>query len=325
MAGTDGLEVTIKYKDIKQTIKGNPDVVTRAYFDVLGKVIPSFDVAASLMFDPNLRELADKLKTLVKFYRSSIIILRQDLTLQDRIILFLTAKLFGHRLNLINSDNASLLEIVEAVGKPKTVTSKTIEQLLDKKSLTQDVGGSYRIDEARAVQFLTNTASKKNSSMTRFMTVSDDERFMTEKNFRPIFSVGYEGRALSELIDVLKQNAIDMLVDVRRDAFSSYAKDFDEKSLSMGLTESHIRYIHIPELGVDYAERQKLKQFHDYEKYFQQYEEYLAKNPELLELSANLAHNNTIAFLCYERDYARCHRHVITDELSKRNFVSVHL
>ncbi|MCP8309586.1 MAG: DUF488 domain-containing protein [archaeon] len=326
MVATDSLEVTVKYRDIKQTIKGTPEAVTRAYFDVLGRLIPGFDVASSLTAEPNLVELADKLKNLIRLYKGRVILLRQDLALQDRVLLFLVAKLLGYRINQFDTETANRLEITEAIGKPKAVVNRTIKQLLAKQSIEQISDDSFRIVESKAIQYLTNiTSVRKNLSMIRFMNETSENQSSTLAGFRPIFSVGYEGRKLPELVELLRQNAIDILVDVRRDAYSSYDKDFNEKKLSLSLAESHIRYLHMPELGVDYAERQKLKQSHDYEYYFQFYKEYLEKNQELLKLLMDLTYNSTVALLCYERDFGRCHRHVIADKLSKEGIVTVHL
>ena len=44
MTNLEKLEVTIKYNNLKQTISGSPENVTREYFNVLSKVIPAFDI-----------------------------------------------------------------------------------------------------------------------------------------------------------------------------------------------------------------------------------------------------------------------------------------
>ena len=67
-----------------------------------------------------------------------------------------------------------------------------------------------------------------------------------------IFTIGYEGRNSDEFIDILKNNNIKMLIDVRYSAKSERKPQFNKDILKKELERNEIGYIHYPELGIPY-------------------------------------------------------------------------
>ena len=63
-----------------------------------------------------------------------------------------------------------------------------------------------------------------------------------------IVSVGYQGRSVGELIDVLRQGGVEVLVDVRLNPISR-KPGFSKNPLSQALAEAGIGYRHERELG----------------------------------------------------------------------------
>src|SRR4030095_2585940 len=61
-------------------------------------------------------------------------------------------------------------------------------------------------------------------------------------------SIGYEGRTIDELCDVLVANAIDLLVDVRQTPMSR-KHGFSKRTLAAALAARSIDYLHLPTLG----------------------------------------------------------------------------
>jgi len=72
-----------------------------------------------------------------------------------------------------------------------------------------------------------------------------------------LFTIGYEGRDIDLFLNILIKNYIDILIDVRKNPFSMKF-DFTKNSLKNYLENSEIRYLHIPELGI---EEEKEKSF----------------------------------------------------------------
>ena len=321
----DLLEVTVRYKGLKQTISGSPDDVTKAYFEVISKFVPSFDLASELIATPNLMEIANKLKGLISLYKGRVLVLKSDIGTEDAVLLTLMGKYLGFRLNQASTDVVTMSEIVEATGKTKKNIAVVLARLKKNGSVERLKNEGFRITDSKVHQYALKKLPKLGTlKMTDFMRrkggYSEKETLDTVA-----FTIGYEERDLDDFIKVLKENGVQMLVDVRRDAYSKHNRNFNEGILSKRLTESKIRYLHIPELGVDYAERQKLRKFHNYEDYFKLYSDYIDKNPELITLLVNLSKNNAVSLMCYEKDYRRCHRRVLADKLSEKGFLLYHL
>ncbi|WP_245860067.1 DUF488 domain-containing protein [Methanosarcina spelaei] len=138
-----------------------------------------------------------------------------------------------------------------------------------------------------------------------------------------LFTIGYEGRDIDLFLNILIQNAIDVLVDVRKNPFSMKF-DFTKNSLKNYLENSEIRYLHIPELGIEGEKRKDLLTLKDYEKLFEYYEKTTIKdNPELLDNIAELSRSHRVALMCFEADVNMCHRGVIARNIVQKENVEV--
>lgn len=138
-----------------------------------------------------------------------------------------------------------------------------------------------------------------------------------------LFTIGYEGRDIDFFLNVLIQNAIDVLVDVRKNPFSMKF-DFTKNSLKNYLENSEIRYLHIPELGIEGEKRKELLTLKDYEKLFEYYEKTTIKeNPELLDNIAELSRSHRVALMCFETDVNMCHRGVIARNIVQKENLEV--
>lgn len=138
-----------------------------------------------------------------------------------------------------------------------------------------------------------------------------------------LFTIGYEGRDIDLFLDVLIQNAIDILVDVRKNPFSMKF-NFTKNSLKNYLEKSEIQYIHIPELGIEGEKRKDLLTLKDYEKLFEDYEKTTIKeNPKLLDKIVELSRSHRVALMCFEADINMCHRGVIARNISQKENMEV--
>jgi len=158
------------------------------------------------------------------------------------------------------------------------------------------------------------------SKLTKFLDASS-----ASEKCRTLFTIGYQGRTINGLINILKNRGISLLADIRKDPYSRYKKEFNKDILASKLAESHIKYIHISELGVKRTERQNLKQTGDYHNYFKSYEECLEIHPELLFELTELSRENNVCLMCFEKDYTQCHRRVVADKLAEEGFEVIHL
>lgn len=130
-----------------------------------------------------------------------------------------------------------------------------------------------------------------------------------------LFTIGYEGRSLESFMNVLVQNDVHLLCDVRKNPLSrkfGFTKDrLEQTTKVMG-----IKYLHIPSLGIESAKRKSLDTQADYLTLFDEYKKALPYHKSQLEsLYKQLCSHVRIALMCFEKEPEMCHRHVIRDYL----------
>lgn len=140
-----------------------------------------------------------------------------------------------------------------------------------------------------------------------------------------INTIGYEGKDIDTFLNVLIQNKINMIIDVRNNPFSMNFCFIKDK-LNKYLSKAEIEYKHIPELGIESSKRQNLKTSKDYKDLFKEFKKELPKKEEQLRCVGELSKNNKIALMCFEREPEFCHRHVVSDTLESMGYEKgVHL
>jgi len=136
------------------------------------------------------------------------------------------------------------------------------------------------------------------------------------ENKKSIFTIGYEGISLEKYLNKLVKNNIKLLIDVRKNPLSM--KYGFSKTLLKNFCESlGIKYIHIPEVGINSNQRQTLENQKDYDKLFKLYKnttlkETLTKQQEIIKL---LNDYNRIALTCFESNICQCHRLPLSESL----------
>lgn len=133
-----------------------------------------------------------------------------------------------------------------------------------------------------------------------------------------LVTIGYEGRSLESYLNVLLQDSVTLLCDVRRNPLSR-KYGFAKSTLGKACENVGIRYEHLPELGIASAERKELVTQADYDALFATYERdslpqqgaALAKIREWIEQDGQ-----RVALTCYEAASCQCHRHCVADALA---------
>lgn len=138
-----------------------------------------------------------------------------------------------------------------------------------------------------------------------------------------IVSVGYEGRDLETLVDLLSRHDVATLADVRLNAISRRV-GFSKTKLATSVAAAGMEYIHLKSLG---NPRDNRAPFHRgrLEEGIAKFKEVLSQEDAKLAIDVLVARacNEVVAIMCYESDHLRCHRDVIIDELASRAGVSV--
>jgi uncharacterized protein (DUF488 family) len=132
-----------------------------------------------------------------------------------------------------------------------------------------------------------------------------------------VYTIGHGNRTITELIDLLQENGIACLVDVRSAPYSRYNPQFNKEALEFSLKAARIEYIFkgkqlggrpadptcyksgvLPPEGSDYLHEVDYQEVMQ-RPWFQQGIRHLAE----------LAAVRPVAVLCSEEDPAACHRH----------------
>jgi len=128
----------------------------------------------------------------------------------------------------------------------------------------------------------------------------------------PLYTIGYEGRALADVLGTLKDNKIGLVVDVRALPLSR-KRGFSKKALAAALAGDGIAYAHRVALGTPKPMRARYKRDHDFAALRVAFDAYLeGQTHSLLEL-VDLVKGKRACLLCFEADPALCHRSLVAD------------
>jgi uncharacterized protein (DUF488 family) len=134
-----------------------------------------------------------------------------------------------------------------------------------------------------------------------------------------LFTIGYEGRALDELIAILASNKIDRVIDVR-DLPLSRRRGFSKTPLGTALTCAGIEYVHLRKAGNPYR---RIRHTLTIDELLAKYRAHLGGAHEAIESVAECARGRRVALLCHEADSAKCHRSLLAPKVAKALGVAV--
>ena len=117
-----------------------------------------------------------------------------------------------------------------------------------------------------------------------------------------IYSIGYGGRTMSQVIKILGTKDVEKIVDVRSNPNSKW---FGKQLLENRLGDN---YISIPELGgKDFTT-------HDYQKWRKKV------SRKTLEDLVQLSDQHIICLLCAEKNHLKCHRYYFIAKALKEDY-----
>ena len=145
-----------------------------------------------------------------------------------------------------------------------------------------------------------------------------------------VFTIGHSNHKWSDFISILKDNHVDLLVDVRRYPGSTACPQFNKERMTIDLRTENVVYVHIEKLG---GRRNKLDAKGDMydnsgwkNKSFRAYADYMATTffrEGVNELLSLMKKYPNLAIMCAEAVPWRCHRRMIADYLIMVEGISV--
>lgn len=104
--------------------------------------------------------------------------------------------------------------------------------------------GSLKIqDQPKFLEIILERKVSKSADASKFKA-----KFLNDT----IYTIGYQGKKSIDFIEILKNNEIEILIDVRFSAKSTMKPKFSKDVLKGELERNKIKYRHYPELGIPY-------------------------------------------------------------------------
>lgn len=143
-----------------------------------------------------------------------------------------------------------------------------------------------------------------------------------------VFALGHSTRPIEQFVELLRSNAVAVLIDIRTVPRSRHNPQFDQHALRASVEHAGIRYVHLTSLGglrrsVGAASSNgawRNASFRGYADYMQT-AEFAAGMRKLRELTRD----GPTAILCAEGNPFRCHRSLVCDALFARGVVARHI
>jgi uncharacterized protein (DUF488 family) len=140
---------------------------------------------------------------------------------------------------------------------------------------------------------------------------------------RSVYTVGHSTREIGEFLELLRENGVDLLVDVRRFPGSRRHPQFGRDALAVSLAEAGIAYRHEEALGGRRAGDPSAGPSPNTawrHAAFRAYADYMATPPfrAAIDRLIGLAAERVPVIMCAEAVPWRCHRRMVTDALLAR-------
>lgn len=159
-----------------------------------------------------------------------------------------------------------------------------------------------------------STIAKEVLNTQELQKVEEQKRTSTDT---VLFTIGYEGISLETYINKLIINDVKVLCDVRKNSYSM-KYGFCKSQLSNACAGVGIKFVHIPEVGIQSEKRQELNTQADYDKLFDDYTKTVLaseteKQNEIMQLLKN---EERIALTCFEKNINQCHRKHLANSIA---------
>lgn len=137
----------------------------------------------------------------------------------------------------------------------------------------------------------------------------------SEETTQKIYSLGYESLSIDKFFELILNENINTIVDVRNVAFS-YKYEFSKHFLKKRCHEIGIEYFHFPEVGIPSKIR---KNINNKKALWEIYEKSILPNADkTIDVIEYICLNTSSVLLCYEKDPKDCHRNILAKEISLR-------
>jgi uncharacterized protein (DUF488 family) len=146
-------------------------------------------------------------------------------------------------------------------------------------------------------------------------------------NTELVCTIGHSNRSIEEFMDLLRQNDIQCVLDIRTVPKSRHNPQFGQDVLPASLAEAGIAYRHVAGLGGLRHPRKDSPNNAWHNTSFRGYADYMqtAEFAENVEAVVDLARTTRCVLMCAESVPWRCHRSMVADALTVRGVRVEHI
>ena len=227
----------------------------------------------------------------------------------------LTLTKYGY-FNISETDNGRFYELIKNDGFINMLKPDDKKKLLevkeqfDKLTQTNLIRYTYQKYPYYAIK---STIATDILNGSEIIEIERQKRHFADKQ---LFTIGYEGISLETYINKLIINDVNVLCDVRKNAYSQ-KYGFSKKTLELACKGVDIEYIHLPDLGIVSDKRKELRTQADYDVLFDEYKKTTLLNnfASLLFIRNLLDKGKRVALTCFENNPKQCHRSCVAHSL----------
>lgn len=122
-----------------------------------------------------------------------------------------------------------------------------------------------------------------------------------------LFTIGYEGASIEQFWTTLRENRVELLLDVRATAWSRKA-GFSKGALQLAAEQNGLKYEHWVSLGCPRDVLRAYRADKNWEIYTRDFWSYLREREDDVRALSQVAQVYRCALLCFEADADFCHR-----------------
>ena len=129
----------------------------------------------------------------------------------------------------------------------------------------------------------------------------------------PVYTIGHSDHTIEAFVELLRQHAITLVVDVRSQPYSRWATQYNRELLAHSLHAAGLRYEFLGDvLGGRPADPRMYGPDGEHADYVK-----IERSPAYqaaIDALLSLAHAELAAVVCSEGDHRRCHRHLLISQ-----------
>lgn len=147
----------------------------------------------------------------------------------------------------------------------------------------------------------------------------------SEQVKKSIYSVGHSTRTLKEFLTLLREHDVTTLADIRRFPRSRRHPHFSIENLGQTLQRAGISYVHLEALGGHRRPARDSPNANWRNASFRGYADHMGTAEFRSAVNELLMIPGRVAVMCAEAVPWRCHRNLLSDELTRRGIAVLHI